>query len=318
MDCQSLPSSPLRLPTSSCSSIHLSYEYAQKLNNNAALCIECGQYQRAESTLTKALHLSKSHIEQRTMAVCTCYHCTLDGCIIFTEDSHRALHEQANGKDPLDRGVVVNDPVGSSSCSCVSPPDSYIYKRAIRVPCLNINDGHNMGPVLSLIIAFNLGLAMHLRAMKEGEEGTLNAITRRRVLLERSLRLYEVASKFMIQYFNGRDQSGKSKESGVQFKIVLYNNICNVYRHLNGNKDGISCTPAIHDPSIYAHNKYQEELLSAMMFVLERNVTRTSSENDSTSIHFLDQCPKTRFIDIEGFWKTVGHRVLRALCADVA
>ena len=329
MDIQSPPSSQLSTSTSPTSSLHLSYVYAQKLNNNAALCIECGQYDRAESTLTKALCLSKAHIQKTTMKVCKCYHCTLDGCIIFTEDSHRALNASATGRGTLDAIHVSNqDPTSSSCFSDISHRDSYIYKRAIRVPCLKTCDGHNMGPVLSLIIAFNLGLTRHLRAMEEGGHNAASTNAHKRAFLEKSLRLYEVAYKCLTQCYSGSDNNDKSRDgynieaiddySCLQFKMILFNNLCHIHRCLDGLNKSISNVSSILDGSKSVHHKYHEGLLSVLMRVLERKVARKSGENDSNSINFLDESPRTRFVDLEGFWKTVGHLVLTAPYADAA
>ena len=323
-DIQSPPSSQLSTSTSPTSSLHLSYVYAQKLNNNAALCIECGQYDRAESTLTKALRLSKAHIQKTKIKVCKCYHCTLDGCIIFSEDSQRALNVRATGRGTLDASTVSKQHPTSSSCSSdISHRDCYIYKKAIRVPCLKICDGHNMGPVLSLIIAFNLGLTRHLRAMEEGGHEAANTDSHKRTFLEKSLRLYEVAYKCLKQRYSGSDNNGYSNEaiddySCLQFKIILFNNLCHAHRCLDGLNKSISNVSSICNGSESVHHKYHEGLLSALMCVLERKVTRKSGENDSNSIHFLNESPRTRFVDLEGFWKTVGHLVLTAPYADAA
>jgi hypothetical protein len=254
------------------------------------------------------------------MEVCRCYHCTLDGCIIFTEDSHRALNASATGRGTLDASPVANHHTSSSCCSDISRRDSYIYRRAIRVPCLQICDGHNMGPVLSLVIAFNLGLTRHLRAMEEGKHEAANTKTHKRIFLEKSLRPYEVAYKCLNQYYSGTANNDKSRDdcntkaiddySCLQFKIILFNNLCHVHRYLDGFSKSISSVSSIFNGSEYVHHKYLEGLLSALMCVLERNVARKSSENDSN--------PKTRFVDLEGFWKTVGHLVLTAPYADAA
>jgi tetratricopeptide (TPR) repeat protein len=302
MEWQSQPSSPLTPPSFSLNQL---YVYAQQLNNNAALCIEHGHFERAITSLTKALRLSKAHIQETTMEVCRCYHCTLDGCIIFTEDSHRALHAQATGRDTLDVSYTANYHEGSSLHSQFPHTNSYIYRRPVRVPTLNISDGHNMGPKLSLIIAFNLGLAWQLRAMEAGAHETANNAEASRIMfLKKSLRLYEVAYKCLKHYYTCGNDAKTEESSGTQFKVILCNNLCQAHR-------------CLYDSDNIIQN-YLEEMLSSLMFILKQKGEWTTGENDSNNARFQYDCPKARFIDIEGFWETVSHLVLTAQCADAA
>mmetsp|Transcript_45417 Transcript_45417/g.49105 ORF Transcript_45417/g.49105 Transcript_45417/m.49105 type:complete len:280 (+) Transcript_45417:130-969(+) len=64
--------------------------YAQQLNNVASLCLEVGQYDKAISSLGKALRLSELHIVDQLLdraQACTCHDCSLDGCITYSETS---------------------------------------------------------------------------------------------------------------------------------------------------------------------------------------------------------------------------------------
>ena len=190
-----------------------------------------------------------------------------------------------------------------------------------------------MGNVLSLIIVFNLGLALHLRAIEKGARGTADSSTERRDFLEKSLRLYEIAHKFLKRHYSiGEsigDNNGKrgamQNKSGIQFRIILCNNIYHAQRHLNSinsnNKNnGISSAiETIRDGTTNTqYNKYLEELLSTLMCISEREVYRISSEDNSNSNHFIEDCPERRLINLEGFWKTVDHLVLKSKCADAA
>ena len=74
--------------------------YAQQLNNSAALCIEVGQYSRAIASLQKALELNKSPNKgwkDRGEEVCRCYHCTLDACIAYSENTPTEATTEIHG-----------------------------------------------------------------------------------------------------------------------------------------------------------------------------------------------------------------------------
>lgn len=305
MEVRSIPSSSSPPPGSS---IHLSYEYAQKLNNNATLCIEFGHYQRAEASLTKALKLSKLYsADNKGREVCRCYHCTLDGCIIFTEDSHPSVMAKTR-KDSLANRSIAADHRASYSCPVSPSNESSVYRRPIRVPCLPMSEGHYMDRVLSLIIVFNLGLSMYLRAIEEGDHETENDKIQRRALLEKSLQLYEVAYKFLKEYLVMGDNNGNCES----YQVILCNNLYHVHRQINVcNKNGDTDED---DTITTDHQKYLEELLSALMCVLERNTHQSSSDNSNNN----GDCLKRRVIHLEGFWKTVYRLVLKAQCADAA
>lgn len=60
--------------------------YAQKLNNNAAMCIEIGYYEKAKQSLQKALEFSQKQSDESLIEVCNCDGCQTDGCIDFAAD----------------------------------------------------------------------------------------------------------------------------------------------------------------------------------------------------------------------------------------
>ena len=77
-----------------------SHFYAQQLNNSAALCIEVGQYSRAIASLQKALEINKSPNKgwkDRGEEVCRCYHCTLDACIAYSENTPTEATPEVHG-----------------------------------------------------------------------------------------------------------------------------------------------------------------------------------------------------------------------------
>merc|ERR1719491_1192717 len=91
--------------------------------------------------------------------VCSCYHCTVDGCIEYSEMNNTS-YTDTDDHDPF-LCQAVTDTDSSSSVSAAS----YIYRRPIQVTPQVIQEEHNMGSTLCLMIAFNLALAYHLKAM---------------------------------------------------------------------------------------------------------------------------------------------------------
>ncbi len=288
MDCQSTSSTPASRQLAS---------YAQKLNNSAALCIEYGQYQRAEATLTKALRLSRKYVQQQATEIESfrSYEHTLDGCIHFTEGHHR----------PSDHTV----------CS-----SSSMYRRPIRVPPLQTSeDCSSMGDVLSVVIVFNLGLTMHLRAIEKHGE------LYERENLQKSLRLYEVAYKFLHQYYSvGGKIAAIQHEGEIQFRMILCNNLYHGYQQqLSTNSSNLYGVQE--DAQIRIHQeRYLDELLSTLVYVAERQQCskqerNSDNERTSTSSRFTGEYHhQMHFIDLGGFWKTVEHLVLSTNCADAA
>jgi hypothetical protein len=60
--------------------------YAQKLNNNAAMCIEIGYYEKATQSLQKALEFSQKQTDENLVEVCPCGGCKRDANIDFSAD----------------------------------------------------------------------------------------------------------------------------------------------------------------------------------------------------------------------------------------
>jgi len=65
---------------------HTHLLYAQKLNNNAAMRIEIGDYEGAIQSLKKALQFSQKRSDESLTQACRCDGCIADGCIDFADD----------------------------------------------------------------------------------------------------------------------------------------------------------------------------------------------------------------------------------------
>jgi len=123
---------------------NLAYIYAQKMNNNAALCVEIGQYDRAISSLSKALRLSRIHIEKQDSIlevhnVCGCYHCSLDGCIAFSEHNNNNNHHHH-------RALLNLNPTATDNDATIV----HQHKRArLQGPTIEINNNEQGYPLSS-------------------------------------------------------------------------------------------------------------------------------------------------------------------------
>jgi hypothetical protein len=108
----------------------------------------------------------------------------------------------------------------------------YIYRRPIRITSRTIQEGHNMGSTLFLIITFNLALAHHLSAVSaavnNGSNSNSNTTTtttttttnaNEKSKIKKTLQLYEISNKWHIQssnchiYNDGDDDSGYYNKS---------------------------------------------------------------------------------------------------------
>ena len=136
---------------------------AKKLNNSAAFYIELGQHDLAISRLEKALHLinqssssssdtnhnvtMKSTTEQA--CGCCCNYCSLDECMVYSEENA-----------PFIGSLEHKEEADENRC------EDYIHQRPIRFNTrFQLDEGHDMGRLLSLPITFNLALAHHLKCV---------------------------------------------------------------------------------------------------------------------------------------------------------
>jgi len=91
------------IPDSSAQASLLCMADAQRLNNIATKYIETGNYENAISTLQDALRLWEEHrlkqVFNKSDAIWySCNHCTLDRCIVISEQQNNYLSNQSKGK----------------------------------------------------------------------------------------------------------------------------------------------------------------------------------------------------------------------------
>jgi len=285
--------------------------YAQKLNNSAASCIEIGQYDRAISSLSKALQLSEQEQpddeeegneqgEDEMMTICSCYHCTVDGCIEYSEKNPHVMTKD----DPF--VCVAVAVAGETNTDADTDADadadsSYIYRRPIQVTPRSIQEGHNMGSSLCLLISFNLALAYHLKAAITTTTTTTNNKNNKKRYMTVALKLYTHVirwqTRLMHQQFleEGTSSMMSSTEASfhnMRLKMVLLNNMSQIHRC-----DIITCTTDNKDRKHKHHEKSYtmclELLLSSIMLVVEYK-TRISSS--SSSLPYIMSADLERFL----------------------
>lgn len=246
---------------------------AQRLNNSAALCIETGHYDRAVASLVEALKLSDHSTASAacdcTVIICQCRSCSLDECIVFSETTP-LLPQQGHiqgGTECVDDGD--ND------------DDGYTHRRPIRVTPRSLQEGHDMGVTLSLIITFNIALAHHLSAVSEA--------TISRDKMRKILQLYELAYKWQIELDQSSSSSiaalsrqqhddedrntylrivnqhthhhhivESSMVTSLRFNMIICNNLSQIHRLVNNTTKSNRCL---------------QHLLSAVMFVVDTTAT---------------------------------------------
>mmetsp|Transcript_23124 Transcript_23124/g.54670 ORF Transcript_23124/g.54670 Transcript_23124/m.54670 type:complete len:424 (-) Transcript_23124:71-1342(-) len=138
--------------------------YAQKLNNNAALCIDIGYFDKATQSLQKALQFSQKLSDENLSKVCRCTGCKADGGIDFSSDFQR--NQKANPKGDSThtklRSASRNDSYDSSS----EDDDKYNRKR-------NTSNGKITKLTKSISCPKVQKLLIEHRRMKSaGEKGT--------------------------------------------------------------------------------------------------------------------------------------------------
>lgn len=196
---------------------HMDHLYAQQLSNMAASCIEVGEHDKAVAYLVKALCLSRTKKATSGDIMCSCSSCSLDECIAYSEE-RASLHPEAQREDSPTGPKSKRRRIESNSTSSLpriadeitDGSIGYTHKRPIFVPPHVIHKGHIMGPIIALIITFNLALANHLKLIEavasEDNKTSKSVATRER--LGKVLRLYELAYRWEGELSQRQQQQG--------------------------------------------------------------------------------------------------------------
>lgn len=304
-----------RIPTHETMDSHLfpscTYILAQQLNNSAARCIEIGHYGRAMASLEKALEINKKSKKSVThQKASTCYPCTLDWCIAYSEKNRSAIHSSpSNDDEPSTKKRRLEETNGKKSIFWRPPSDGktissrdgleddYIYCQPIRVDF----EAGDMGGTLFLIIIFNLALAHHLQALGKRRK--------RDTIVRKTLQLYQLTHKCYLKLLGKDSEASRassisslvscSSVASFRFDMIIQNNISQLHRLVND------------------QNKYdrcRQHLLSSVMVALDYK-NRVKSDNNNSSSTWNDP----RAMEIEGFLTNTASLILGdTQCAEAA
>mmetsp|Transcript_25773 Transcript_25773/g.29524 ORF Transcript_25773/g.29524 Transcript_25773/m.29524 type:complete len:272 (-) Transcript_25773:61-876(-) len=232
--------------------------------------------------------------ESMTM-VCPCYHCTVDGCIEYSEMNKSYFmtdNDESDGNDAFLCQAITNTDADTDTDNSSSVSASYIYRRPIQVTPHSIQEEHNMGSTLCLMIAFNLALAYHLKAISM-QNNNSSSTTRRQYqkYITVALKLYTHVLQWQARLIQQQDdnayyheESSATIHSGMRFKMILLNNMSQLYRQ--------------HETSSSSYQLCLQSLLSNIMLVVEYK-TRIFNHNNA-SLSSL-QLPYIMNADLEQF-----------------
>jgi hypothetical protein len=212
--------------------------YAQRLNNIAASCIDSGQYDKAVAFLVKAMVLSPTDTNTISSVVapdiCTCFHCSLDECIVYSGEragkglgaephyhincSSGACCDSESKKRKIDARYVAKRTFSANNNEDDNETIGFTHRTPILITPKIINEGHMMGPTLSLIVTFNLALANHLKLISKPITISNTTVRER---LGKVLRLYELAYKWEGEFRKRKHGSDNSNTSSCNEKQEL-------------------------------------------------------------------------------------------------
>mmetsp|Transcript_50742 Transcript_50742/g.57459 ORF Transcript_50742/g.57459 Transcript_50742/m.57459 type:complete len:386 (+) Transcript_50742:138-1295(+) len=191
------------------------HRQAQRLNNTAVTCIiameengghrnrkggqpkqqQINQHEKAISILEKALRICEREEDQEhdyAYDVCSCYDCSIDGCIVSNDDDYNGTEMN---EDNADGSTIDENPI-------------YVY------------EGHNMGSTLTYIIAFNLAIAHHLTAMEMANDAEKHDVIKQERIVNKALQFYELAYECNL-----------TNTCSMRFDMIICNNLSHIYRH---------------------------------------------------------------------------------------
>lgn len=297
---------------------------SQKLNNRAGFLITIGNYVEGIALLTKALKLVKKNMgDCSSRAHQSNYRsCSLQSCLIMEHDSlmmdQSQHYQEQEGQQQQEQQqehqvhYIKNTSIIISSSSdemgCDDQPqraaasqkhlshhhnphdtlddndNGFVYRCPILVNKQCIEEMHDMGITLSLIIVFNLALAHHLKAIETSSSSSSSSTTMNSnnlKALQQALQLYELAYQLHCGYIqqseseseisynsnnnNNNDQYDRSIGS-LRFTMIVSNNLGEIH-HAAGNTE--------------KHTMCLQHLLSAIMYMVDSNlVVLDSNEMD--------------------------------------
>jgi len=297
----------------------LVYAYVRKIINSAALCVEIEEYERAITSLGKALQILKAFIEgsrSETEKENDCYNCnhlsSLDECIRFSEGQHRNSHihrtlrsmtgVRGASADNLREETIRKRFIHRRQHRCAESSghrsSNFFHRRLIQVPPLS---DHPCSSIclqqiinLSLISIFNHAVVCHIRAMDHTSYRSRDksrGLSRQAINLQKALNLYEIV-------YSALQKRAETRKTSVQFGLILCNNLSHAH-NLVGNRN--------------KHERYLREVLSAIMSLVDSNQRNNQGVEESDKRRCNPWC-----IDLEGFMDNAFPLMTEVVCAGAA
>jgi hypothetical protein len=244
-------------------------------------------------TLPEALHLLRQHHVQyqqnntnsdkssatATVAkVCRYQCCSLDGCIAYSEDASLVQVKQQEVAPSIKDGnishksqmknstKIIAATIAAATYSFESSNENrskegeeegkYIHRKPIHVTPNSLHGGHNMGSTLSLIVAFNLALALQLKAADTRTISNINTNTNE--TLRTSMCFYEIAYKWQAELV----------QPSLRFNLILCNNLGQIHRM---------------EQNHLKHEQCLQHLLSMLMYVIDCERTNNTASLTTTT-----------------------------------
>jgi len=219
------------------------HRQAQRLNNTAVTCIiameengghrnrkggqpkqqQINQHEKAISILEKALRICEREEDQEhdyAYDVCSCYDCSIDGCIVFSSEKDSSEHDDHHADN--DKFVSANEDNDNDGSTIYSHP-------------MYVHEGHNMGSaVLHTIIQFNLALAYHLQCLclMEATTNNENKIKNNEIKNEKSESdIINININKALQFYEVACDDNLSTTRSIRFDTIICNNLCHIYRY---------------------------------------------------------------------------------------
>jgi tetratricopeptide (TPR) repeat protein len=160
----------------------------------------------------------------------------------------------------------------SSSSSESTLDNGFVYRRPILVNKQCIEEMHDMGITLSLILIFNLALAHHLNVIDTSSSSSSMKSNNLKAL-HQALQLYELAYQLHVDYIQ-QSESGSESESSyndqynrsigsLRFIMIVSNNLGEIHRAAG---------------NIEKHTLCLQHLLSAIMYMVDSNLVVLDSK----------------------------------------
>ena len=239
---------------------------AKLFNNEGAQMLQNQRYEHAIQPLAKALKISERLAVSSPSYVCPpscCFRCCDLGQSISSSfdnyDDQGLLQKQhdrqcvSTNKRNERSSTSAQNSRSSTAINAENDIDGeYICQKPIYISSVSIEEDHDMGSTLSVIVIFNLALAYHLSALQSSST---------QHLFGRSIQLYEIVGKLL------RNEANKLGTNGLlRLTMVVANNLSVIHGFVQ---------------NYTRQNQYLQQLLSTMMYVIES--PRCSVKNDCNS-----------------------------------